>query len=115
MARILLMDGEPNIRRLCWEELLEEGHEVATAATGSEGVRLVEAFHPDVVILEARLPDASGLEVSRMVKGTDRRIRLVLFTHCLPPRDLKDVGADAYVHKSWDLEPLKETVRQLLS
>ncbi|MEJ5329855.1 MAG: response regulator [Desulfobaccales bacterium] len=115
MARILLMDGEANIRRLCWEELLEEGYEVVTAATGTEGVRLVEAFHPDVVILEARLPDASGLEVGRMVKGTDRRIRLVLFTHCLPPRDLQAVGADAYVPKSWDLEPLKQTVRQLLS
>ncbi|MCL6621926.1 MAG: response regulator [Syntrophobacterales bacterium] len=115
MARILLLEGEPNIRRLCREELLEEGYEVVAAGTGWEGVRLVEAFHPDVVILEARLPDTSGLEVSRMVKGTDRRVRLVLFTHCLPPRDLRAVGADAYVPKSWDLEPLKQTVRRLLS
>ena len=115
MARILFVDGEPHIRRLCWEELVEEGYEVEVAGTGQEGVRLVEAFHPDVVILEARLPDTSGLDVSRMVKGTDRRTRLIFFTHCLPPRDLKAVGVDAYVPKSWDLDGLKQTVRRLLS
>lgn len=115
MARILFVDGEPHIRRLCREELQEEGYEVLVAGSGREVVRLVDSFHPDVVILEVRLPDVSGMEMGRIVKGTDRKTRLIFFTHCQPPRDLTPWGADAFVAKSPDLEGLKQTVRRLLS
>ncbi len=115
MARILFVDGEPHIRQLCREELQEEGYEVQEAGSGQEVVRLVDTFHPDVVILEVRLPDISGIEMARIVKGTNHRTRLIFFTHCLPPRDLGPWGADAFVVKSPDLEGLKTTVRRLLS
>ncbi len=114
MTRVLFVDGEPHIRLLCQEELREEGYEVQVAGSGGDVIRLVDTFNPDVVILETLLPDMSGLETSRIVKGTSRKTQVILFSHFKPPRKLSEWGADAFVLKSADLRRLKETVRQLL-
>jgi|UniRef100_A0A7C3WMJ5 DNA-binding response OmpR family regulator len=114
MKRILFVDSEPHIQQLCREELQEEGYEVLVAGSGGDVVRLVDTFNPDVVILEVILPDMSGLETGRMVKGTRKQTRLVFYSHCQPPRDPSEWGADAYVRKSPDLDRLKETVRNLM-
>jgi DNA-binding response OmpR family regulator len=114
MTRIIFADSEPHIQQLCLEELQEEGYEVKVASSGGDVVRLVDAFQPDVVILEVLLPDMSGLETGRIVKGTQRNTRVILYSHCLPPRDLADWGADDYVFKSHDLDRLKQAVRRLV-
>ncbi len=114
MTKVLFVDGEPHIQLLCQEELKEEGYEVQVAGSGGDVVRLVDTFCPDVVILEALLPDMSGLETSRIVKGTRKKTQVILFSHLKPPHKLSDWGADAFVLKSADLRRLKETVRQLI-
>ncbi|MGQ9689082.1 MAG: response regulator [Desulfobaccales bacterium] len=114
MTRVLFVDGEPHIQLLCQEELREEGYEVQVAGRGGDVIRLVDTFHPDVVILEALLPDMSGLETSRIVKGTSKKTQVILFSHVRPPHNMSDWGADAFVFKSADLRRLKETVRQLI-
>lgn len=114
MRRILFVDSEPHIQQLCLEELQDEGYEVLVAGSGGDVVRLVDAYSPDVVILEVLLPDMSGLETGRMVKGTSKQTRLVFYSHVKPPRNLAEWGADAYVYKSPDLADLKETLRSLM-
>ncbi len=113
MRRILFGDSEPHIRLLCREELEEEGYEVQVAGSGGEIVRLAESFKPHLVIMEVLLPDMSGLEAGRMVKGTTKETRIIYFSHGHPPKDLSAWGGDAYVLKTSDLEPLKKTVRYL--
>ena len=114
MTRVLFVDGEPHIQRLCFAELREEGYEVQVAGSGGDVARLVDSFHPDVVILELVLPDMSGLETGRIIKGTRKNTQVILFSHFKPPHELSDWGADAFVLKSPDLDNLKETVRQLM-
>ena len=114
MSRILFADSEPHIRRLCLEELREEGYEVEVAGNGAGVVRLMDAFKPDVVIMEVMLPDMSGVETGRIVKGTKKDTLVVFYSHCIPPLDLEALGADAFVVKSHDLARLKEAVRRLL-
>jgi DNA-binding response OmpR family regulator len=114
MSRILFADGEPHIRQLCQEELQDEGYEVAVTGQAAEVVRLVESFQPDMVILEVLLPDMSGLETGRMIKGTNRKTRIVLYSHVYPPQDLSSWGADDFVVKSPNLDRLKAVVRRLL-
>jgi DNA-binding response OmpR family regulator len=110
MTRVLMVDGEPNIRRLCAEELEEEGYVVRMAGTGEEVVRLIDTFRPEVVILEVRLPDMSGLEAGRIIKGTNRKMRVIFHSFGTPPDKLDRWGGDAFVEKSFDLSELKNTV-----
>jgi two-component system OmpR family response regulator len=114
MARIIVVDSEPNIRQLCREELQDEGYEVMVAAAGGDVVRLVDSFKPDVVILEVVLPDISGLEIGLMVKGTKKDTRIIFYSHGRPPRDLATWGADDFVEKSYNLDSLKKVVRRWL-
>ena len=114
MPRILFADSEAHIRRLCLEELQDEGYEVVVTGCGGDVVRLVESFKPDLVILEILLPDMSGLETGLMVKGTKKDTVVVLYSHVRPPQDLSSWGADEFVVKSHNLDPLKKVVRRLL-
>jgi DNA-binding response OmpR family regulator len=114
MSRILFADGEPHIRQLCQEELQDEGYEVEVTGQAAEVVRLAESFQPDMVILEVMLPDMSGLEAGRMIKGTNRKTRIVLYSYVYPPQDLSSWGADDFVVKSPNLDRLKAVVRRLL-
>ena len=114
MVRIVFADGEPHIRQLCLEELQDEGYEVVVAGKGREAVILAESFKPDVVILEVLLPDMSGLETGRMIKGSRRETRVILYSHSLPPHDLSSWGADEFVVKSPNLDRLKAVVRRCL-
>jgi DNA-binding response OmpR family regulator len=114
MWRILFADSEPHIRQLCLEELQDEGYEVQVTGKAAEAVRLVDSFQPDMVIMEVILPDMSGLEVGRMIKGTNRKTRVVLYSTVSPPHDLSIWGADEFVVKSPNLDGLKAAVRRLL-
>jgi DNA-binding response OmpR family regulator len=113
MIRVLMVDGEPNIRRLCAEELEEEGYLVRMAGTGEEVVQLIDTFRPEVVILDVQLPDMSGLEAGRIIKGTNRTTRVIFHAFGTPPDRLDHWGGDAFVEKSFDLSELKDTVSSL--
>jgi DNA-binding response OmpR family regulator len=113
MTRIVFADSEPHIRQLYLEEFQDEGYEVQVTGKGREAVRLSESFKPDVVILEVLLPDMSGLETGRMIKGSRKDTRVILYSFCPPPHDLADWGADDFVVKSPDLDHLKAVVRRL--
>jgi DNA-binding response OmpR family regulator len=114
MRRVLFVDAEPHIQQLCQEELREEGYEVQVAGSGGDSVRLADSFHPDVVILEVLLPDMSGLETGRIIKGTSKQTQIILFSHYKPPHKLSEWVADAFVMKSANLDSLKQKVRQLI-
>ncbi|MDI6854300.1 MAG: response regulator [Deltaproteobacteria bacterium] len=113
MIRVLMVDGEPNIRRLCAEELEEEGYLVRMASTGEEVVQLIDTFRPEVVILDVQLPDMSGLEAGRIIKGSNRTTRVIFHAFGTPPDRLEYWGGDAFVEKSFDLSELKNTVNSL--
>jgi DNA-binding response OmpR family regulator len=115
MARILFADSEPHIQQLCLEELRDEGYEVKVTGRAAEVVRLVETFQPDMVILETMLPDMSGLEAGRLIKGTNRKTRVILYSFYPPPHDLSSWGADDFVVKSPNLDRLKAVVRRFLT
>jgi two-component system, NtrC family, response regulator AtoC len=114
MVRILFADSEPHIQQLCLEELQDEGYEVRVTGRAADAVRLMETFQPDMVILETTLPDMSGVETGRLIKGTNKKTRVILYSFHRPPHDLSIWGADDFVVKSHDLDRLKATVRRFL-
>ncbi len=69
MPYILVVDDEEAIRGLISFNLLKEGLEVGTAATGQEAMEKVLTRHPDLIILDWMLPELSGLEVCRQLRS----------------------------------------------
>lgn len=68
-ARVLVVDDEENIAYLVASALRLAGHDVTTAATGTDAVALAPALGPDAVVLDVMLPDLDGFEVMRRLRA----------------------------------------------
>jgi two-component system, NtrC family, nitrogen regulation response regulator NtrX len=80
VAAVLVVDDEPNIRRLLGSLLTSEGHTVRTAATGEEALRDVAQLEPDVVLLDLALPGASGIDVLTSLRDTNPALPVVMMS-----------------------------------
>ncbi|MBW7460003.1 response regulator, partial [Paenibacillus sepulcri] len=69
-AKILIIEDEAAIADLLAYGLNREGFDTITANSGAHGLRLVEQFRPDLLLLDWMLPDVSGLDVCRKVTET---------------------------------------------
>ena len=70
-AKILVVDDEPQIRRMMRATLTGSGHQVDEARTGEEALEKFRAFLPDLVLLDLNLPGMDGLE---NMPGTAQRV-----------------------------------------
>jgi two-component system OmpR family response regulator len=116
-ARVLVVDDEATITDLLTMALRYEGCEVRSAARAHEAVRTAAQFQPDAIILDVMLPDFSGLEVMRRVRGTRPDVPVLFLT----ARDAVEdriagltAGGDDYVTKPFSLEELVARLRALL-
>src|SRR5437764_6149293 len=76
MATLLLIDDDPDLLRDRVSHVLPApAHRVEIAQTGAEGLERVAAACPDVILLDLRLPDQSGLDILRQLRQIDARIR----------------------------------------
>src|SRR5262249_56893739 len=66
-GRILVIDDEPQIRRIMRETLISSGYEVDDAKNGMEGLEKIRQFRPDLVLLDINMPDMGGVEVSKAI------------------------------------------------
>lgn len=114
MGRILVADSDPHILLLCQDEFREEGYEVQVAANGQDVLGLLDKDCPDLVVLEIMLPDMSGFETLRIIKGTCRRTAVIFHS----TYDLPETGGvpqwDCMVLKTHNLDRLKKAVRRFL-
>ena len=116
MAKILVVDDEPNIREVVGLYLRQDGHAVVVAADGEEALRLYRQVRPDLVVLDLMLPGLSGLEVCRRIQG-ERRIPLIMLTAKGEEEDRivgLGVGADDYVVKPFSPRELVARVAAVL-
>jgi len=116
-VRVLVVDDEPSLAELLASVLRYEGWNVRTAGTGADAVRTAREFRPDAVVLDIMLPDFSGLEVMRRLRGEIPQV-CVLF---LTARDAVEdrvagitAGGDDYVTKPFSLEEVLARLRGLL-
>ncbi len=115
MARILIVDDEEHIRTLYTLELEDEGHQVLALETGKNLPAQIDRFHPEVVVLDIKMVDVSGLDVLQEVRDKYYDLPVILCSaYGSYKGDLKSIAADYYVVKSSDLSELKERIHNAL-
>ena len=129
MARILVVDDEPEIRDLCAVTLREAGHLVVLADNGQSALDIHRIAPQDVVLLDMFMPIKDGLETLTELKKNVRPPKVIAVsagwrvtgrrgTAQTAPRDVLDdaqkQGAYAILHKPFDPDELVRTVQSLL-
>ena len=117
--KILIADDEPNIVAALEFLLQRSGYEVHVARDGDEALKLVEATHPDLVLLDVMMPQKSGYEVcKRMRERADwRHIKIIMLS--AKGRDAEvnkglSIGADHYITKPFSTQELMAKINGLL-
>ena len=114
--RILVVDDEPDIRRLVAEALVVTGYHVHTAANGQEAIRAASLFIPDLVLLDIMMPDMDGFAVYERLraKPVDLRSPVIFLT---ARREINDKllgfekGAADYITKPFHIKELLARVK----
>lgn len=116
MAKILIVDDEINVRKLYSEELRIDGYETVSAATVAEAIESVEKDEPDLVVLDIKLGEESGIDALMKIAKQRKRLPVILNSaYSIYKDNFQTWAADAYIVKSVDLAPLKEKIRDLLT
>src|SRR5512133_2989362 len=114
-STVLVVDDEQTVRDTVALRLEQDGHRVITAADGTEALRKYRSEKPDLILLDLMLPELSGIEITRIVRG-ESDVPILMLT----ARDSEldkvvglELGADDYVTKPFSLRELTARIRAL--
>jgi len=117
MAKILVIDDDRSICESLELYLSEEGYEVHTALTGTDGLNKFVQVQPDLVILDIRLPDIDGFTVLEEIREDDEDAKVIMITafHDMDTtiRAMK-AGAYDYIHKPINIDELEVSLQKAL-
>jgi two-component system nitrogen regulation response regulator GlnG len=118
LATLLLIDDDPDLLRDRVSHVFPApAHRVEIARTGAEGLERVAVACPDVILLDLRLPDQSGLDILRQLRRIDARIPVVMVTVARSADSAIEAmrhGAYDYLLKPIDLQKLDRVFREAL-
>ena len=117
VGRILIVDDEVKILKLLSRYFSRHGHEVKVTTEPYEALRLVQSERFDVLILDHRMPQLTGLEVFKRVRRGESPPQVILMTaHATVEKAVETMklGAVDYIQKPFDFDSMKEAVRKAL-
>lgn len=117
--KVLIADDEPNIVTSLEFLMAKAGYEVRVARNGDETLAQVQAFMPDLVLLDVMMPRRSGYDVCQALRSRPewRHIRIVMLSSKSRESEVVKgmaLGADAYVTKPFSNRELVARVSELL-
>ena len=106
--KILIIEDEKDISRIVKDYLNKYGYEVFIAENGKDGMRIIETFVPDFIILDLMLPDADGIELCRKIRSENNTPILILSARTSDTDKVLGLGfgADDYMTKPFSLSEL---------
>jgi len=115
-GRILVVDDEPQIRRILRTALTGSGYEVDDARSGEQALEKVREFRPDLVLLDINMPGIGGLSACQAIRA-DTTIAIIMLTVRNSEEDkvrALDAGADDFVTKPFSTPELLARIRAAL-
>jgi DNA-binding response OmpR family regulator len=116
LARILVVDDDPEVQQLLDYVLRREGHETLAASSGEQALQIVQVDAPDLVILDVMLPGIDGFSVCERLR-LERSMPVLMLTGRVEEHDKirgLDTGADDYLTKPFSPGELLARVRALI-
>jgi len=121
LARILVVDDEPDLRRLVREWLTDAAHIVVEAANGDEGLRVLQTEGADLVIIDLVMPDKEGIETIREMRQAFPALKIIAISGKGGEKQGKylgaaeALGADVALAKPFSRDEMVAVVERLLS
>jgi DNA-binding response OmpR family regulator len=120
VAHILVVDDDPDIRRLLSVILMEAGHKITSSPDGDKALEMLSGEAPDLLVLDVMMPKKDGFMVLKEMRSTGlgESTRVLLLTARTAESDWLrgyKLGADQYLTKPFDNEELVKVVDELLS
>jgi len=117
VARILVIDDNPDVVEIIVACLSGEGYGMLGAPTSDEGLKLVTPSQPELVLLDILMPGMNGIEVLKRIRSINPTTKVIIVTGNADlrlARGALELGAVAYIDKPFDLAYLKRVVAMAL-
>jgi DNA-binding response OmpR family regulator len=116
---LLIVEDDVDVAEMLTAYFRAQGYEVQAVNWGEDAVQTCRTNHPDLVILDIRLPDIDGFEVARRLRNNQRTldIPIIFLTEMRDRSDRMkglELGADDYITKPFDIQELRLRVRNSL-
>jgi two-component system phosphate regulon response regulator PhoB len=119
MARVLVIEDEPDLREVLQYNLTQAGHKAIGASTGEAGLKLALESRPDLVLLDLMLPDVPGTAVAKLLRRepATQQVPIIMVTAKGEEVDRIvgfEIGADDYVTKPFSVRELLLRIEAVL-
>ena len=118
--RVLIVDDDEDLVELIADHLERDSRfEIRTANNGFDAGMMVKEYRPDIIVLDVMLPDINGKEVCQRVRNdkTMEDVRIICISGMVEEdkvADLREAGADDFMHKPFEVEKLIDRICELL-
>lgn len=116
MARVLVVEDDPDLAALEADVLAERGHEVEVASNGREALDAVARAKPDLIVLDMKMPVMGGREFAEEYRRREPHTAPIVVVTAADDAQKRaaEVGASAWIGKPFDPEALVDKVAELL-
>jgi two-component system, NtrC family, response regulator AtoC len=115
--QVLIVDDEPNLRKILSAQLSRDGYDVLTAEDGEEGLAILHEHHIDLVVTDLKMPKVDGMSLLRQALAEDPDLPVVMITaHGTVDTAVEalKIGAFDYLTKPFDKEEVRQIVAKAL-
>jgi CheY-like chemotaxis protein len=117
VAKVLVIDDQPNVRALLDLLLRPKGYDVMLADNGWMGLRLYRQEHPDVILLDLNMPKLNGMAVLKQIRSVDSKQPVIVLTGDASPeaeQQVRALGVSEFIVKGSSLHAVEDMVKRLL-
>jgi len=113
MAKLLIVDDETDIREFARNFFKKRGIEVITASGGKVALELIASDNPDLVLLDVRMEELTGVDALRQLRQTNQVTKVIMVSGIEDEdtiNEAKSLGVVGFIHKPLVLEELERIV-----